>query len=114
VKDALLDLIEASARLRAAGEPHFIATVVRVRGSSYRRPGARMIATAAGARVAGSISGGCLEGALLRTGWWRTAMYIWTPWRALKPVPRTRTHITPRRATRVRRSEPARRKATDR
>ena len=43
------------------------------------------------------------------TGWWRTAMYIWTPWRALKPVPITRTHMTPRRAVRVRRSEPARR-----
>lgn len=37
-----------------------IATVVYVKGSAYRHPGARMIVTAAG-RSAGMISGGCLE-----------------------------------------------------
>lgn len=72
VKDSLVELIEASAELRATGEPYLVATVVRVRGSSYRRPGARLVATASGERTAGSISGGCLEGALLRTAWWRT------------------------------------------
>jgi xanthine/CO dehydrogenase XdhC/CoxF family maturation factor len=65
------EVIAAAARLRAAGTPHLVATVVRVHGSSYRKPGARLVATEAG-RVAGSISGGCLEGALLRTGWWKT------------------------------------------
>jgi xanthine dehydrogenase accessory factor len=42
-----------------------IATVVRVRGSSYRSPGARMLITDDGKWV-GSISGGCLEGDALR------------------------------------------------
>lgn len=42
-----------------------LATVVRVRGSSYRSPGARMLVTDDGKWV-GSISGGCLEGDALR------------------------------------------------
>ncbi|MBL6446950.1 XdhC family protein [Fulvivirga sp. 29W222] len=42
-----------------------LATVVKVRGSSYRSPGARMLITNDG-RWIGSISGGCLEGDALR------------------------------------------------
>src|SRR5690606_2900147 len=42
-----------------------LATVVQVRGSSYRSPGARMLITEDGKWV-GSISGGCLEGDALR------------------------------------------------
>jgi xanthine/CO dehydrogenase XdhC/CoxF family maturation factor len=42
-----------------------LATVVRVHGSSYRSPGARMLITDDG-RWTGSISGGCLEGDALR------------------------------------------------
>ncbi len=42
-----------------------LATVVRVRGSSYRSPGARMLITDDGTWT-GSISGGCLEGDALR------------------------------------------------
>ena len=42
-----------------------LATVVKVRGSSYRSPGARMLITDGGKWV-GSISGGCLEGDALR------------------------------------------------
>src|SRR5687768_1129593 len=42
-----------------------LATVVRVRGSSYRSPGARMLITDDG-KWTGSISGGCLEGDALR------------------------------------------------
>lgn len=42
-----------------------LATVIRVRGSSYRSPGARMLITDDG-RWTGSISGGCLEGDALR------------------------------------------------
>lgn len=64
-------LLAAARQLRASGAPFLVATVVRVRGSSYRRPGARLIA-AEERRVAGSVSGGCLEKDLLRTGWWRT------------------------------------------
>jgi xanthine/CO dehydrogenase XdhC/CoxF family maturation factor len=37
-----------------------LATLVTVEGSSYRRPGARLVVTGAGERL-GSISGGCLE-----------------------------------------------------
>ena len=36
-----------------------LATVIEVRGSTYRRPGARMLMTQSG--YIGSISGGCLE-----------------------------------------------------
>ncbi|HEX5168614.1 MAG TPA: XdhC family protein [Cyclobacteriaceae bacterium] len=49
-----------------------LATVVKVRGSSYRSPGARMLITDDG-RWVGSISGGCLEGDALRKA--RTVMY---------------------------------------
>jgi len=37
-----------------------LATVIEVSGSTYRRPGAKMLMTASGNRI-GSISGGCLE-----------------------------------------------------
>jgi xanthine dehydrogenase accessory factor len=40
--------------------PAVLATLVRVEGSSYRRPGARLLVDADGTRL-GSISGGCLE-----------------------------------------------------
>lgn len=42
-----------------------LATVVRVQGSSYRRPGARMFITDDG-QWTGAVSGGCLEGDALR------------------------------------------------
>jgi xanthine/CO dehydrogenase XdhC/CoxF family maturation factor len=42
------------------GKPLALATLVAARGSSYRRPGARMLITANGA-TAGALSGGCLE-----------------------------------------------------
>lgn len=42
-----------------------LATVVKVDGSSYRRPGARMLVTEDG-MLTGAISGGCLEGDALR------------------------------------------------
>jgi xanthine/CO dehydrogenase XdhC/CoxF family maturation factor len=41
-------------------EPVALATLVGARGSSYRRPGARMLICADGTTV-GSLSGGCLE-----------------------------------------------------
>ena len=46
---------------RAGGRSAALATVVKARGSTYRRPGARMFMTADG-EMTGSISGGCLEG----------------------------------------------------
>ena len=42
-----------------------LATVVKVKGSSYRSPGARMLITEDG-KWYGSVSGGCLEGDVLR------------------------------------------------
>jgi xanthine/CO dehydrogenase XdhC/CoxF family maturation factor len=48
-----------------------LATVVKVTGSSYRGPGARMLITGDGGRT-GSISGGCLEGDVVKKAWWLT------------------------------------------
>jgi xanthine dehydrogenase accessory factor len=48
-----------------------LATVVHVRGSAYRRPGARMLLLENGARI-GTISGGCLEADVARRAWWWT------------------------------------------
>jgi xanthine/CO dehydrogenase XdhC/CoxF family maturation factor len=42
-----------------------LATVVKVHGSAYRRPGARMLITESGQWI-GTISGGCLEGDALK------------------------------------------------
>lgn len=42
------------------GTPAALATLVSVSGSSYRRPGARLLLLPSGERI-GSISGGCLE-----------------------------------------------------
>lgn len=47
-----------------------LATVIRVAGSSYRRPGARLLIADAG-DFAGSISGGCLEAEVLRKAAWK-------------------------------------------
>ncbi len=44
-------------------------SVVRVAGSSYRRPGARLVALPDG-RTVGTLSGGCLEADLLRRAAW--------------------------------------------
>lgn len=47
-----------------------LATVVHVQGSAYRRPGARMLILPDGRRL-GTISGGCLEGEVVRkAAWW--------------------------------------------
>jgi xanthine/CO dehydrogenase XdhC/CoxF family maturation factor len=53
-------ILAAAADCRARGERCALATVVAVRGSSYRRPGARLLVPEHGAPV-GLISGGCLE-----------------------------------------------------
>ncbi len=59
-------------RAAARGERVCLATVVHVEGSSYRKPGARMLVTSGGQR-AGTISGGCLEAEVSRKCWWLTA-----------------------------------------
>lgn len=58
-------IINAFEQAIAAGKQTALATVVHVEGSSYRRPGARMLVTDDGEMI-GAISGGCLEGDALR------------------------------------------------
>ncbi|MEO7520571.1 MAG: XdhC family protein [Gemmatimonas sp.] len=59
--DALSSAAQAARSTRPA-VPLAIATLVGVRGSSYRQPGARLLVDAEGRVLAGAISGGCLEG----------------------------------------------------
>jgi xanthine/CO dehydrogenase XdhC/CoxF family maturation factor len=56
-----------AARLEAEGSAFLLATVVRVAGSSYRRPGARML-VAHDRWLSGCVSGGCLEGDVMLRG----------------------------------------------
>lgn len=67
----LRDILDLWKRASAAGEDVCLATVVGVEGSAYRRPGARMLMTAAGQR-AGTVSGGCLEAEIVKKAWWLT------------------------------------------
>ncbi|HEY6445410.1 MAG TPA: XdhC family protein [Acidobacteriaceae bacterium] len=64
-------ILELWKRAQAAGDEVCLATVVGIEGSAYRRPGARMMLTAAGQR-AGTVSGGCLEGEIAKKAWWLT------------------------------------------
>jgi len=59
------DILKAYTAAIAAGKRTALATVVKVEGSSYRQPGARMLVTEDGL-LTGAISGGCLEGDALR------------------------------------------------
>jgi xanthine dehydrogenase accessory factor len=56
----LTDVLGAIESLSARGEKLALATIVAVRGSTYRRPGARLLVPEEGELV-GNISGGCLE-----------------------------------------------------
>jgi xanthine/CO dehydrogenase XdhC/CoxF family maturation factor len=71
-------ILDVCARIR---QPAVLATVVRVEGSAYRRPGARMLIASDGTTT-GMVSGGCLETdladraqAVLRGGSPRTVVY---------------------------------------
>jgi len=57
--------------LEAGGANYVLATIVGVEGSSYRKPGARMLLAQDGRR-AGTVSGGCLEAEVARRAWWLT------------------------------------------
>ncbi|MBC7775042.1 MAG: XdhC family protein [Phycisphaerae bacterium] len=61
----LNDIVLAYDRAILQNKKTVLATVVQVIGSSYRRPGARMLVTEDG-EITGAISGGCLEGDALR------------------------------------------------
>ncbi len=57
-------MIEDVDRWRANGERVALATVVSTWGSAPRRPGAKMAVSAQGG-ISGSVSGGCIEGAVV-------------------------------------------------
>ena len=57
------DILATAAAWREAGEEVAIATVVQTWGSSPRPPGSRLAVSATG-KLAGSVSGGCIEGAV--------------------------------------------------
>lgn len=59
------EILKAYSEAKALGKKTALATVVKVEGSSYRQPGARMLVTEDGS-LTGAISGGCLEGDALR------------------------------------------------
>jgi xanthine dehydrogenase accessory factor len=67
----LAQIVEAWQQAEQAGDEAILATVVEVSGSSYRRPGGRLLLTSSGRKV-GAISGGCLEGDLQKKAWWLT------------------------------------------
>jgi xanthine dehydrogenase accessory factor len=67
----LYAILDAWRGLEAHDGDPVLATVVHVTGSTYRRPGARMLLFSGGRRI-GCISGGCLEGEIVRKAWWLT------------------------------------------
>ena len=54
------EIIKASEKIKQSGETAVLATIVKVLGSHYRKPGAKMLINKKG-KTAGSISGGCFE-----------------------------------------------------
>jgi len=57
------DVLATAAAWREAGEQVALATVTETWGSSPRPAGSRMAVSASG-KMAGSVSGGCIEGAV--------------------------------------------------
>jgi len=57
----LQDIVAAFEKVKTCGKTAAIATLVKAQGSTYRRPGARMLMTSE-EQMVGSLSGGCLEG----------------------------------------------------
>ena len=56
------------------GSAQVLVTLVRVEGSSYRRPGAHLLVGTDG-EYAGTISGGCLEAEVVRMAAWIAQAY---------------------------------------
>jgi len=75
----IVTLLAAAEQLRASGDEGgvggggagVLVTLVHTSGSTYRRPGARMLVLP-GCRTVGTISGGCLEPAVAKEAWERT------------------------------------------
>lgn len=62
----LWEILQRIAELVDQGEPAALATVIATSGSTYRRPGARMLVTPVGA--IGAVSAGCLEDEIIAVG----------------------------------------------
>ena len=60
----MIDLLDEIDEWRASGQRIAVARVVDIEGSGPRDPGAAMAVTEAG-EVVGSVSGGCVEGAVV-------------------------------------------------
>ncbi len=65
----LSSICRALREATGAGEPTWLATVVGVEGSAYRRPGARLLFGRDGV-LAGSLSAGCIDRDVVRSGAW--------------------------------------------
>jgi xanthine dehydrogenase accessory factor len=52
------------------GSARVLVTLVHIEGSSYRRPGARLLISSDATEYAGTISGGCLESEVVRKAGW--------------------------------------------
>jgi xanthine dehydrogenase accessory factor len=61
------DILATAAEWRAAGEEVALATVTQTWGSSPRPAGSQLAITRSG-KMAGSVSGGCIEGAVADIG----------------------------------------------
>lgn len=64
---SLRDIARDIERFRSGGAPVALATVVRTWGGGPRGPGAKMAMTA-DTQIAGSVSGGCVEAAVVQEG----------------------------------------------
>ena len=62
--DRAADILGIISARKAAGEPFALATVVATWGSAPRAAGGKMAVCADG-RISGSVSGGCVEGAVV-------------------------------------------------
>ena len=88
----ITDILLAYDEAHAAGREAALATVVRVEGSAYRRPGARMLVLGDGTTV-GGVSGGCIErdvvyraGGVTASGHPVLVRYDTTPDESARPV----------------------------
>src|SRR5258708_39831729 len=61
------DVVDAIQQWQSQGQPVALATVVQTWGSSPRQAGAKMALTPTG-QMTGSVSGGCVEGAVYDEG----------------------------------------------
>src|SRR5258706_8449018 len=61
------DILDQVERWRESGERVAVATVIQTWGSARGRAGSAMALTAGG-KIAGSVSGGCVEGAVVESG----------------------------------------------